>query len=138
MSDNPDSSSTSCRTRSTFSALPSTAKKTETGTSSDLTSHVNSGTKTRPKSKKLDRTLRELESAFAHWESLDSDSTANSAAHSQSDTAADMNPSEAQETERRRDANSGAAEFDPTHQELRKKTKKLLNQLRQQLAELND
>lgn len=69
------------------------------------------------KSKKLDRTLQELETAFADWENL------NSAKARQ----------DAIEEDRRK-----AVEKNSNEDEFRKKTKKLLNQLRQQLTELND
>ncbi len=64
----------------------------------------------------LDRTLKDLESAFADWESL---STAKPRA------AADSMP-------RKAVAQSAA----PQDEELRKKTKKLLKDLRRQLADL--
>ena len=68
----------------------------------------------------LDRTLMDLESAFADWESL---STAKPRA------ATDSLP---------RKAASSAAKAAPTPQdeELRKKTKKLLKELRRQLSDL--
>lgn len=68
-------------------------------------------------SQKLSRTIQELEAAFSDWESLSS-SKARAAAI---------------EEDRRK-----AKATEQSDQEFRKKTKKLLNQLRQQLAELND
>jgi len=64
------------------------------------------------KSQKLDRTLKELESAFHEWESL---------------SASILRA----EDDRRKTALAERSE-----EEFRKKTKKLLNQLRRQLAEL--
>lgn len=59
---------------------------------------------------KLGKTLEELESAFADWEALQTDTP----------VAATAAPEERKDTE------------------LRKKTKKLLEQLREQLSELED
>ena len=70
--------------------------------------------KTPVKSQKLGRTLQELETAFHDWQSL-----------SAAKTKAKV------EDENRKETSQSEKEF-------RKKTKKLLNQLRQQLAELND
>lgn len=69
-------------------------------------------------SKKLGQTLHELESAFADWEAL-SDSAPVTAAE-----AAPLTPS--------------VSRNESKDAELRKKTKKLLDQLRQQLSELAD
>lgn len=68
-------------------------------------------------SQKLGRTLKELETAFSDWESLSSTKARAAAV----------------EEDRRK-----AKAADQSEKEFRKKTKKLLNQLRQQLAELND
>lgn len=68
------------------------------------------------KSKKLDRTLQELESAFSNWESLN-------------DTQVDA----AVEQEPRKPKEATVAE-----EEFRKRTKMLLHQLRQQLADFSN
>ena len=64
----------------------------------------------------LDRTLKDLESAFADWESLSS-----------------AKPRAASDSMPRKAAAQSAA---PQDDELRKKTKKLLKNLRRQLADL--
>lgn len=77
------------------------------------------------KSQKLDRTLAELECAFADWESLGTEGTGteNTASRIATSTKAPATGPD--------DSGIGTEEF-------RKKTKKLLNQLREQLSELND
>jgi hypothetical protein len=72
------------------------------------------------KSQKLDRTLQELESAFSDWESL------GNAKGVTPDAVADQAKADK------------VAATQACEAEFRKKTKKLLNQLREQLAELND
>lgn len=67
----------------------------------------------RMKSQKLDRTLQELEAAFGDWETLSS-AALKSAARSE----------------------KPAKELTQSEKEFKKKTKKLLVQLRQQLSEL--
>jgi hypothetical protein len=69
------------------------------------------------KSQKLNRTLKELESAFTDWESLSSGKVRQAA---------------------KEEATQKPKATAATEEEFRKKTKKLLDQLRQQLAELND
>ena len=71
------------------------------------------------KSKKLDRTLEELECAFAAWDSI-----------------TDQAPLKARpELQKRQSENANAKSQE---QEFRAKTKKLLSQLRDQLADLSD
>jgi hypothetical protein len=72
------------------------------------------------KSQKLDRTLQELESAFSDWESLGNAKNRAPAAAAAQTRTGKAEPAQACE------------------EEFRKKTKKLLSQLREQLAELND
>jgi hypothetical protein len=83
-------------------------------------------------SQKLNRTLKELESAFNEWEALGV-SIAQKAgnAGSESESATGSN---------RSSANSGGpgSAADGSEKEFRTKTKKLLNQLREQLNELDE
>lgn len=79
--------------------------------------------KTPVRSQKLDRTLKELESAFTDWESLSS-TKARAAAVEE-----DRRKASAKATNKDKHTEQNELEF-------RKKTKKLLTQLRQQLAEL--
>jgi len=84
------------------------------------------GARTPMKSQKLDRTLKELESAFTDWEAINSVSAkATGKATAKSSTSHEKKGCE-------------AIKLSQTEKEFREKTKKLLNQLRQQLAELND
>lgn len=69
------------------------------------------------KSSKLERTLAELESAFTDWESL-----------------SDSGVREGKPVKAREMKDSGARKTDPS---LQKKTKRLLVQLRKQLADLD-
>lgn len=73
--------------------------------------------KAQAKSQKLNRTLQELEGAFSDWESLSSN------ARPEQKVAEPVKPAE---------------KVSASDEEFRKKTKKLLSQLREQLAELND
>lgn len=74
------------------------------------------GSKKTLKSNKLDRAIEELESAFSDWENLNA-----------------APAPEVTEEERRKAKTSSENE-----EEFRKKTRKLLSQLMQQLSELND
>lgn len=79
-----------------------------------MTSH-GTGSSKHGRSKKLDRTLKELESAFSDWESLNGE-------------APPPSP----------EAQSQGEKAKVDEKEFRRRTKMLLTQLREQLADLND
>jgi hypothetical protein len=82
------------------------------------------------KSKKLDRTLHELENAFASWEKI---------------TAEEASGQKTQATERATNAKPGSGPDKPEEQNdikkseqlFRKRTRQLLNELRDQIADLS-
>lgn len=82
------------------------------------------GAKGPMKSRQLDHTLRELESAFSDWESLN--------------TGKALSGPDAPAGAIARDLAAATPAADPTEEEFRKKTKKLLMQLREQLSDLMD
>lgn len=79
----------------------------------------------RSNSTKLDRTLKELENAFSDWENLGRVKPKAGAADAEAPAQSDEEKRKAKTSEQ------SALEF-------QKRTQKLLDQLRQQIAELND